>query len=120
MNAGLYDVFAIDVERVVDDDRRALRLRIERRGDCLGRARQHAGKLIHRDDVVIPCVLEGFWSRSAGKDIVELSTHYQGPCIVQTLERIWACTQPRGRKRSLLSRIGEQFVLAHPALLVCL
>ena len=89
MHSGFHHVLTFDVKRVVDDDRRALRLRVHCRGNCVGCAGKHTSKLIHSNYIVVPRELKRFGSRRAGEDVMKLSAHDQRPRIVETLQWIW-------------------------------
>ena len=51
---------------------------------------------------------------------MKLSTHHQRPGVVQSFARIGSSAQPFSGYRRLLGRVGEQFILAHPAFLISL
>src|SRR6185503_2725563 len=111
----LDNVFALDVEWIVDGDRIPAGLRVHRRNDAFSRALEHTRKLVHREHIVIPRKLKCPGRRSAGQNVVKLSTHDERPGVVQAFLRVRATTQPRSADRGFLRGVGEQFVLAVPA-----
>ncbi len=70
-----------------------------------GGARQHAGKLVHGNDIVIPGKFVGFRRGGTGHNVVKLAAHDQRPCVVQALLRIFTSTQPLRRHRCFFGGI---------------
>ena len=119
-DAGFHHVFARDVQGIEDHHRNALGLRVQRRGNGFGGVAQHAGELVHRDDVIVPGELVCLGSGRSGGDVVEVAAHHQRPGIIQALQRIRPRTQPFSGNRSFLGGIGQQFFFPQPAFLVSL
>ena len=119
-HARLHQIFARDVQWIEDNDGHALRLGVEGRRNAFGSVGEHAGKLIHRDHIVIPGELVRLGRGRAGGEVVKVPAHYQRPRIIQPLERIGPRSQPFCGDGGFLGSIGQQFFFPKPALLICL
>ena len=118
VDAGFHNIFASDIERVEDNQGHALGLGVQCRGNALDGVVQHARKLIHCDHVVVPGELVRLGRCGSSRKVVEMRAHRQRPGAVQPLQRIGPRTQPFGANRRLLRRVGQQFLLPNPTLLV--
>ena len=99
-------------QRVVDDERHARAAGVERLAHRARRARQHAGELIERRELVVPRELIRLRDARAREVVMELMPENARPRFAQPLARIRRRRRATRPRRRALRGVGEQLVLA--------